>query len=60
MKELDDYNYAKHDLECIKKNGLASFMDVSVRIDRLEDTKQKLIYALGRIEFDKLFEKDLK
>jgi hypothetical protein len=60
MKELDDYNYAKHDLERVKKNGLASFMDISVRIDRLKEAEQKLIYALGRIEFDKLLEKELK
>jgi len=58
LEEFKKYKSAQQDLKDVSKGGkdwaACSFMDISVRIDRLEAAKVKLILALGEREFDKI------
>ena len=57
MKEVKRYEEALKDLERVRRNGLSSFMDVSVRMERVETAKKKAIKALGTKELERLREK---
>ena len=58
MKEIDKYLEAKQNLIDVSPSGkdyaACSFMDISVRSDRLDAAKHKLITALGKQAFSEL------
>ena len=58
MKEVEYYYKAQQNLANVSKGGKdyasCSFMDISIRIDRLKEAKDKAIYALGEIELKRL------
>ena len=43
------------DLDRVKHIAAASFMDISIRIDRVATAKEALIIALGEREFTKIY-----
>ena len=45
---VEKYIAAEEDLERVSNNGSSSFMDVSVRIDRVKVAKDKAIQHLGK------------
>ena len=51
-KVIKQYEDAKIDLERVARMGSSSFMDCSVREDRLVVAKKLLIKCLGKIELD--------
>ena len=57
---LSNYNKCKQDLKDVSKGGKdydnCSFMDISTRADRLKESEQKLIIALGTKELNELEE----
>ena len=59
--EYSSYIQAKQDLKDVSKGGKhyyeCSFMDISVRMDRLEDRKKELITYIGNLILSKI-EKD--
>jgi len=50
------YIDAVKDLENVRKNGLASFMDIVVREDRMENAKGYAIITLGEKALKKIME----
>ena len=55
---LAKYNQAKQDLADVSKGGknyaCCSFMDISVRLERLQEAKSELIQELGTKELEKI------
>lgn len=59
LKEMQKYKKALQDLKDVSKGGkdyaACSFMDISVRIDRLKAAKKELTKALGKKVFKEIF-----
>lgn len=58
IKQVKEYIKAKKEFEKIQKNGMASFMDVRVRDDRMEKARSKAVTALGKIELAKIMQEE--
>ena len=58
IPEVEDYLNKLQDYKDVCKGGKdyysCSFMDISVRSDRMEDAKKEAIFALGKIELEKI------
>ena len=60
IEEVKKYFEAKQNLDDVSKGGKnyhsCSFMDISIRMDRLEEAKKKAIEALGSIKLKEIEE----
>ena len=58
IQEVQDYLNKLQDFKDVCKGGkdysACSFMDISVRSDRMEESKKKAIEMLGKIELEKI------
>ena len=52
---IKEYEYTLHRLAEAENNYASSFMDISVRIDRVDSAKKKLLFAFGDREFNKTY-----
>ena len=63
MTMLEKYKQAKQDFADVCKGGKhyssCSFMDISIRNDRLEEAKKQLIKELGKAELKRLEEESI-
>ena len=61
MTEIEKYFNAIEDLKDVSKGGkdyaACSFMDISVRLDRLKVAETDVINALGKSELQKIVDK---
>ena len=58
IPEVQDFLNKLQDFKDVCKDGkdyyACSFMDISIRSDRMEESKKKAIEALGKIELEKI------
>jgi hypothetical protein len=58
IEEVQNYLDKLQDFKDVSKGGKyfydCSFMDISIRSDRMEESKKKAIEALGKIELEKI------